>query len=353
MRSEAVLLVLLAAPCVVESAAAFPKAVVDVNAVIKAIQESKPLTAPTKKGLLAAADPMKCMTDYDNLMGNYYKYGKYYTECQEACVAKSNEWTANAVAGTDTTSCNADPACTKFKKTCAAEAGWGFWVDQEITVVFKDTQGNYSIFEDTTHAAYAQMRCYPASCEGMEMSTISGMETYELKAGTTGPTKSELFGSSESIDATATTVVEKMPPPMWFYILIVVVVLALCLTACLIRTGRCKCCCKCCPQGADTKAAPDAALWGRIVVAYEPVWAIGTGKVASPEQAQEVHVGIRADLASCINSGVASATRIIYGGSVNAKNCADIAAQADIDGCLVGGAALKPEFAANIITAFN
>ena len=101
------------------------------------------------------------------------------------------------------------------------------------------------------------------------------------------------------------------------------------------------------------KAAPDAALWGRIVVAYEPVWAIGTGKVASPEQAQEVHVGIRADLASCINSGVASATRIIYGGSVNAKNCADIAAQADIDGCLVGGAALKPEFAANIITAFN
>ena len=100
-------------------------------------------------------------------------------------------------------------------------------------------------------------------------------------------------------------------------------------------------------------AASAAELWDRVVVAYEPVWAIGTGKVATPEQAQEVHDGIRQDLSANVSPAVAEATRIIYGGSVNAKNCADIAAQADIDGCLVGGAALKPEFATDIICAFN
>merc|ERR1711865_179052 len=220
MRSEAVLLVLLAAPCVVESAAAFPKAVVEANAVIKAMQESTPLTAPTKKGLLAAKDPMKCSTDYYNLaMKKAYKDD--YTACEAVSNAAVNAFSDNAAAGTNTPSCSTDPACTKFKKTCAAEAGWGFWADESITMTYK---GN-TYYKDSTHSL-ARLRCWPASCEGMEMSAISGMETYELKAGTTGPTKSELFGSSESIDATATTVVEKMPPPMWFYIVIVVVVLS-------------------------------------------------------------------------------------------------------------------------------
>ncbi|GFP85949.1 triosephosphate isomerase chloroplastic [Phtheirospermum japonicum] len=86
--------------------------------------------------------------------------------------------------------------------------------------------------------------------------------------------------------------------------------------------------------------------WDKIVVAYEPVWAIGTGKVASPEQAQEVHVAVRDWLSKNVSAEVASKTRIIYGGSVNGGNCAELAKQEDIDGFLVGGASLKgPEFA--------
>ncbi|KAL6494786.1 Triosephosphate isomerase, cytosolic [Orobanche gracilis] len=86
--------------------------------------------------------------------------------------------------------------------------------------------------------------------------------------------------------------------------------------------------------------------WDNIVVAYEPVWAIGTGKVATPEQAQEVHVALRDWLSKNVSPGVASKTRIIYGGSVNGGNCAELAKQEDIDGFLVGGASLKgPEFA--------
>jgi len=253
MRSEAVLLVLLAAPCVVESAAAFPKAVVEVNAVIKAMQESKPLTVPNKKGLLAAADPNKCQADYDNLLVSTIDD---YLECEKACAAKQATWTVNALAGTDTTSCNTLPACTKFKKTCAAEAGWGFWEDTELTVTYKDSPG----LKDSTHAAYGQMRCYPASCEGTEMG--SSDHPYEIKEGTTGPTKMEM-GSTDGVTYSATTVIEKMPPPMMFYIVIAVAVLALCLTICLIRRGWCRCCSKCCPtcccpQGGGGKAAPYA-----------------------------------------------------------------------------------------------
>ncbi|BEI86033.1 hypothetical protein CcaverHIS002_0603200 [Cutaneotrichosporon cavernicola] len=84
--------------------------------------------------------------------------------------------------------------------------------------------------------------------------------------------------------------------------------------------------------------------WNNIVVAYEPVWAIGTGKVATKEQAQEVHHDLRKWLSSTVSPAVGDATRIIYGGSVNAKNCGDLGAAADIDGFLVGGASLKPEF---------
>ncbi|OQR94645.1 triosephosphate isomerase [Thraustotheca clavata] len=85
-------------------------------------------------------------------------------------------------------------------------------------------------------------------------------------------------------------------------------------------------------------------LWSRIVVAYEPVWAIGTGVVATPEQAQDAHKNLRAWVAASISPEVAQNLRIIYGGSVNAKNCNELIALHDVDGFLVGGASLKPEF---------
>lgn len=84
--------------------------------------------------------------------------------------------------------------------------------------------------------------------------------------------------------------------------------------------------------------------WSKVVIAYEPVWAIGTGKVASPEQAQEVHDKLRKWLAKNVSDSVALSTRIIYGGSVSAANCKDLAKKSDVDGFLVGGASLKPEF---------
>jgi len=84
--------------------------------------------------------------------------------------------------------------------------------------------------------------------------------------------------------------------------------------------------------------------WSKIVVAYEPIWAIGTGKVATTEQAQEVHAAIREWMKKEVSAEAAEKTRILYGGSVSAKNCKELAKQADIDGFLVGGASLKPEF---------
>jgi triosephosphate isomerase (TIM) len=84
--------------------------------------------------------------------------------------------------------------------------------------------------------------------------------------------------------------------------------------------------------------------WSNIVIAYEPIWAIGTGKVATTQQAQEVHVAIRQFLAKELSPEVAESTRILYGGSVNEKNCKELAKEADIDGFLVGGASLKPAF---------
>ncbi|KAI4115905.1 MAG: hypothetical protein LQ345_003589 [Seirophora villosa] len=84
--------------------------------------------------------------------------------------------------------------------------------------------------------------------------------------------------------------------------------------------------------------------WSKIVVAYEPVWAIGTGKVATTEQAQEVHAEIRKWLSSTVSQEASDKTRIIYGGSVSEKNCKDLAKQSDIDGFLVGGASLKPAY---------
>ncbi|KAL2221678.1 triosephosphate isomerase [Thermoascus aurantiacus ATCC 26904] len=84
--------------------------------------------------------------------------------------------------------------------------------------------------------------------------------------------------------------------------------------------------------------------WASVVIAYEPVWAIGTGKVATTQQAQEVHAFIRKWLGDKVSPEAAENTRVIYGGSVNEKNCKDLAKEPDVDGFLVGGASLKPGF---------
>ena len=81
---------------------------------------------------------------------------------------------------------------------------------------------------------------------------------------------------------------------------------------------------------------------GDSVIAYEPVWAIGTGKTATPDQAQDVHAFIRGKLAA-LDTDVAGKVRILYGGSMNPGNAAELLAMADIDGGLIGGASLKPD----------
>jgi triosephosphate isomerase len=90
--------------------------------------------------------------------------------------------------------------------------------------------------------------------------------------------------------------------------------------------------------------ADKIGCWANVVIAYEPIWAIGTGKVATPEQAQEVHYNLRKWLDQNVSPQVAQNTRIIYGGSVTAANCKEIGSQPDVDGFLVGGASLKEEF---------
>ena len=86
----------------------------------------------------------------------------------------------------------------------------------------------------------------------------------------------------------------------------------------------------------------------KIVFAYEPVWAIGTGKTATPEDAQEVCAAIRVELAKIGSDEIAEAARILYGGSVKSANIVEIMRQADVDGVLVGGASLDPEEFARI-----
>ncbi len=93
-------------------------------------------------------------------------------------------------------------------------------------------------------------------------------------------------------------------------------------------------------------SVPAQALAGAergLVVAYEPVWAIGTGRTATPEQVQEVHAALRGQLAELLGSARAEAIRLLYGGSVKPGNAADLLALDDVDGALVGGASLKAE----------
>ena len=103
--------------------------------------------------------------------------------------------------------------------------------------------------------------------------------------------------------------------------------------------------------GQVTAALQGLTLAGaeRIIIAYEPVWAIGTGKTATPEQAQDMHAHIRSTLGSVHGEAAASDIRILYGGSVKPDNIAELMACEDIDGALVGGASLEAESFAKIV----
>ena len=96
-------------------------------------------------------------------------------------------------------------------------------------------------------------------------------------------------------------------------------------------------------QVAGSLAKMSAEQMATVVIAYEPVWAIGTGKVATPEQAEAVHKDLRKILTDRYNTTIAQATRILYGGSVKASNAAQLLAQENVDGALVGGASLNAD----------
>ncbi|MBT3278556.1 MAG: triose-phosphate isomerase [Phycisphaerales bacterium] len=98
-------------------------------------------------------------------------------------------------------------------------------------------------------------------------------------------------------------------------------------------------------------AGVTAEQMATITIAYEPVWAIGTGEVATPDQAQEAHAYVRSILADMFGAEVADATRIQYGGSMNPGNVENLLAQPDVDGGLIGGASLKVEDFTALITA--
>jgi triosephosphate isomerase (TIM) len=102
-------------------------------------------------------------------------------------------------------------------------------------------------------------------------------------------------------------------------------------------------------QVAEGLQGLSAAQLGGIVLAYEPVWAIGTGRTATPDQAQEVHAAIRSQLATLADAPTSERVRILYGGSVKPDNVDTLMAQADIDGALVGGASLDAEQFSRIV----
>lgn len=97
----------------------------------------------------------------------------------------------------------------------------------------------------------------------------------------------------------------------------------------------------------------DAEQFAKLVIAYEPVWAIGTGVTATSAQAQEIHEFIRKEIAAKYSQEVADATTILYGGSCNPSNAAELFSQADIDGGLIGGASLKSRDFTDIVKTFN
>jgi len=87
----------------------------------------------------------------------------------------------------------------------------------------------------------------------------------------------------------------------------------------------------------------DSSAWSKIVLAYEPVWAIGTGETASPEQAQEMHAFIRKTITEAFDATIADNVSILYGGSVKPANAEEIFSKPDVDGGLIGGASLKAD----------
>jgi triosephosphate isomerase (TIM) len=91
------------------------------------------------------------------------------------------------------------------------------------------------------------------------------------------------------------------------------------------------------------KNIPKEDILSKVIVAYEPIWAIGTGKTATPEQANEMHIEIRHSLENLFGKEIANKIRILYGGSVNEKNSGELFTQSDIDGGLIGGASLKSD----------
>lgn len=93
--------------------------------------------------------------------------------------------------------------------------------------------------------------------------------------------------------------------------------------------------------------------FGKVVLAYEPVWAIGTGLTATPAQAQDIHAFIRAEVEAKFGADIADDTTILYGGSCNAQNAAELFSQHDIDGGLIGGASLKSRDFTDIVKALN
>lgn len=102
-------------------------------------------------------------------------------------------------------------------------------------------------------------------------------------------------------------------------------------------------------QFAGTFKGFTAEEMDKVVLAYEPVWAIGTGKTATPEQAQEMHAFVRSLVLETFGEEIASEIRILYGGSVKPDNTAELIKQSDVDGALVGGASLKAESFAQIV----
>ena len=177
-------------------------------------------------------------------------------KCSLACTTARSKVQANMKAGTSTEKdCLADEACVAFKKTCGAEAPAGWYVTTQTETVIKDV----GAYKDSTQKTSSLPACYPSSCEGTDFTTY----TVEKQDPIVEETK-----IMEGYTTTTTTTFEQMPAGFPIMIIIIVVaVLGLCVTAFLIKTGRCKCCGKCCPQGAGG-AAMDGKTAGQTPPGY-------------------------------------------------------------------------------------